>query len=157
MSDSLYQTLVQAGAPVGALAYTSRTLRSANGTGIGVAGCSHCAVSFMGLQTEFPILVCDLATGTYAIIGTDVLGLVLPHTLDIKNGLTTVTSEGHRSFRPCCHGWPLLGTTLFRGRTPLHRTYYRWSSYALQWVIGGPHIIYEKDRPYRGQNFGGSV
>ena len=48
----------------------------------------HCAVKTrLGLQTEFPILVCDLATGTDAIIGTDVLGSVLPHTLDIKNGL----------------------------------------------------------------------
>ena len=37
--------------------------------------------------TTFPILVCDLATGTDAIIGADVLGSVLPHTLDIKNGL----------------------------------------------------------------------
>ena len=36
---------------------------------------------------EFPVLVCDLATGTDAIIGTDVLGSVLPHTLDIKNCL----------------------------------------------------------------------
>ena len=44
-------------------------------------------VSFMGLQTEFPIIICNLATGTDAIIGTDVLGYVLPHTLDIKNGL----------------------------------------------------------------------
>ena len=87
MSDSLYQTPVRAGAPVGALGYTSRTLRSANGTGIEVSGFSHCVVSFMGLQTEFPILVCDLAMGTNAIIGTDVLGSVLPHTLDIKNGL----------------------------------------------------------------------
>ena len=42
-------------------------------------------VSFMGLQTEFPILVCDLSTD--AIIGTDTLGSALPHTLDIKNGL----------------------------------------------------------------------
>ena len=87
MSDSLYQTLVQTGTPVGVLGYTSRTLRGANGTRIGVSGCFHCVVSFMGLQTEFPILVCDLATGTDAIIGTDVLGSVLPHTLDIKNGL----------------------------------------------------------------------
>ena len=30
-------------------------------------------------------LVCDLSTD--AIIGTDTLGSVLPHTLDIKNGL----------------------------------------------------------------------
>ena len=35
----------------------------------------------------YPILVCDLPLGTDAIIGTDVLGSVLPHTLDIKNGL----------------------------------------------------------------------
>ena len=41
----------------------------------------------MGLLTEFPILVCDLDAGTDAIIGTDVLGSVLPHTLDINNGL----------------------------------------------------------------------
>ena len=34
----------------------------------------------------YQILVCDLAVGTDAIIGTDVLGSVLPHTLDIKNG-----------------------------------------------------------------------
>ena len=38
MSDSLYQTLIQTGAPVGALGYTSRTLCGANGTGIGVSG-----------------------------------------------------------------------------------------------------------------------
>ena len=57
MSDSLYQTLVYAGAPVGALGCTSRTLCGATGTGIGVSGCSHCVVSFMGLLTEFPILV----------------------------------------------------------------------------------------------------
>ena len=47
--------------------------------------CSHCVVSFMGLQTEFPIRICDMNTD--AIIGTDTLGSVLPHTLDIKNGL----------------------------------------------------------------------
>ena len=93
MSDSFYQTLVHAGAPLGALAplcalqYTARTLSSANGTGIEVSGCSRCVVSFMGLQTEFPIIICNLATETDAINGTDVLGSVLPHTLDIKNGL----------------------------------------------------------------------
>ena len=79
MSDSFYQTLVHAGAPLGALQYTARTLRSANGTGIEVSGCSRCVVSFMGLQTEFPIIICNLATGTDAIIGTDVLGSVWPH------------------------------------------------------------------------------
>ena len=87
MSNSFCQTLVRAGAPLGVLEHTARTLRSANGTGIEGSGCSHCVVSFMGLQTEFPIIICNLATGTDAIIGTDVLGSVLPHTLDIKNGL----------------------------------------------------------------------
>ena len=87
ISDTLYRNLVQAGAPVGALRSTARTLRSANGTGIEVLGCSRCSVSFLGLRTEFPIIICSLAAGTDAIIGTDVLGSVLPHTLDIKNGL----------------------------------------------------------------------
>ena len=59
-----------------------------------VTGCSHCVVSFMGLLAEFPVLVCDLASGTDAIIGTDVLGSVLPHTLDMKNGL--LFTEGAR-------------------------------------------------------------
>ena len=99
MSDSLYQTLVCAGALVGALGCPSRTLRGANGTGIGVSGCSHCVVSFMGLLTEFLILVCDLAAGTDAIIGTDVLGSVLPHTLDIKNGLHVLFTEGGASLQ----------------------------------------------------------
>ena len=71
MSDTFYRTRVHAGAPLGTLQYTARTLRSANGTGI----------------EEFPIIVCNFATGTDAIIGTDVLGSVLSHTLDIKNGL----------------------------------------------------------------------
>ena len=78
MSNSLCQTLVHTGAPLGVLEHIERTFRSAKGTGIGVSGCM---VSFMGLQTEFPILVCDLAAGTDAIMGTDVLGSVLPHTL----------------------------------------------------------------------------
>ena len=50
-----------------------------------LTSCSFCVVSCLGLQTEFPNLVCDLSTD--AIIGTDVLGSVLPHTLDIKHGL----------------------------------------------------------------------
>ena len=96
--------------PLGALGPTARTLRSANGTGIGVrtlysangtgigvSGSSNCLVSFMGIQTEFPILICDLATGTDAIIGTDVLGTVLPHTLDTKNGL--LFTEGGASLQ----------------------------------------------------------
>ena len=81
LSRSFYQTLVRAGAPVGALQATSRKLRGANGSSIDILGCSSCVVSFLGLQTEFLILVCDLNTD--AIIGTDTLGSVLPHTLDI--------------------------------------------------------------------------
>ena len=87
MSDNFYRNRVCAGAPLGALQVTARTLRSANGTGIEVMGCSRCSVSFLGLRTEFPIIICSLAMGTDAIIGTDVSGSVLPHTLDIKNGL----------------------------------------------------------------------
>ena len=87
MSNSFYRTLIQAGALLGKLGPTARILRSANSTHIGVSGCSNCVVSFLGLQVEFPVLVFDLAAGTDAIIGTDVLGSVLPHTFDIKNGL----------------------------------------------------------------------
>ena len=58
-------------------------------------GCSSCVVSFLGLQTEFPILVCDLST--CAIVGTDTLGSILPHTLDIKNGL--LFTEGGTSLQ----------------------------------------------------------
>ena len=51
MSDTFYRTLVHAGAPLGTLQYTARTLCSANGTGIEVLGCSYCTVSFLGLRT----------------------------------------------------------------------------------------------------------
>ena len=70
---------------MGALRPTPRKLRGANGSQIDILGCSSCVVSFLGLRTEFPILVCDLSTD--AIIGTDTLGSVLRHTLDIKHGL----------------------------------------------------------------------
>ena len=46
---------------------------------------------------EFPVLVFDLAAGTNAIIETNVLGFVLPHTLDIKNGL--LFTEGGASLQ----------------------------------------------------------
>ena len=85
VSRSFYNTLSEAGALVGELRPTVRRLRGANGSQIDISGCSSCVVSFLGLRTEFPILVCDLSTD--AIIGTDTLGSILPHTLDIKNGL----------------------------------------------------------------------
>ena len=119
LSCSFYQTLVRAGALVGALRTTPRKLRGANSSSIDILGCSSCVVSFLGLQTEFPILVCDLSTD--AIIGTDTLGSVLPHTLDIKNGL--LFTEGsvslqlhrmeHRFVRPCFHCGALLDSPVF--------------------------------------------
>ena len=85
VSRSFYETLSEAGALVGDLRPTVRRLRGVNGPQINISGCSSCVVSFLGLRTEFPILVCDLSTD--AIIGTDILGSILPHMLDIKNGL----------------------------------------------------------------------
>ena len=84
LSCKFYQTLLSAGAPVGVLQPTDRRLRGANGSPIAILGCSSCMVSFLGLWTEFPVLVCDLSTDA---IGTDTLGSILPHTLDIKKGL----------------------------------------------------------------------
>ena len=85
ISRPFFNRLSEAGAPVGVLRPTTRKLRGANGSQIEISGCSYCVVSFLGLRTEFPVLVCDLSTD--AIIGTDTLGSILPHTLDIKNGL----------------------------------------------------------------------
>ena len=80
---------------MGEIRPTNRRLRGANGSQIAILGYSFCVVAFLGLQTEFPILICDLSTD--AIIGTDTLGSVLPHTLDIKKGL--LFTEGGVSFQ----------------------------------------------------------
>ena len=69
VSGAFQKTRMGAGAPVGELRPTTRSLRGANGSQIDILGCSFCVVSFQGLRTEFPILVCDLSTD--AIIGTD--------------------------------------------------------------------------------------
>ena len=98
---------------MGTLGCTTQTLRGANGTGIVVAGCSHCVVSFMGLLAEFPILVCDLASGTDAIIGTDVLGSVLPHTLDMKNGLLFTEGGASLQLHRFLAAFSQLDTALF--------------------------------------------
>ena len=74
LSSSFYPTLVRQTTP--------RKLQGAYGLSIDILGCSSCVVSFLGLQTEFPIIVCDLSTD--AIIGMDTLGSVLPHTLGHK-------------------------------------------------------------------------
>ena len=95
LSCSFYQILVRAGAPVGTLRTTPRKLRGANGSSIDILGCSSCVVSFLGLQMEFPIIVCDLSTD--AIIGTDTLASVLPHTLDMKcNELGVIWPISHK-------------------------------------------------------------
>ena len=86
----------------------------------------------MGLQTEFPILVCDLSMD--AIIGTDTLGSVLPHTLDIINGLLfmdgDVSLELHR-----------IGTAMFgRVFTVGHCSIPPYSEAVLHcnmWMAGG--------------------
>ena len=164
MSDSLYQTLVCAGAPVGVLRSTSQTLRGANGSPIGISGCSHCVVSFMGLQTEFPILVCDLSTD--AIIRTDTLGSVLPHTLDIKNGLLFtdggVSLQLHRidtalSGRVFIVGHCFFDTTILRGSASLHHANSGWPAHVFQRIIGGTYIICGEYGPCGGQNSCGSI
>ena len=49
LSCSFYQTMVRAGAPVGALRTTPRKLSGANGSSIDILGCSSCmVVSFLG-------------------------------------------------------------------------------------------------------------
>ena len=165
MSDTFYQTLVHAGAPLGTLQYTARTLRSANGTGIEVLGCSCCTVSFMGFQTEFPIIICNLATGTDTIIGTDVLGSVLPHTLDIKNGL--LFANGGASLQLHRKDSALSGRVFTVGHSSippyseavLHcsvRNYWR-SGTTVQWPAGGVDVICRRYGPYRGQNSGRPV
>ena len=63
---------------------------------------------------------------------------VLPHTLDIKNGLLftdgVASLQLHRRdaalSRPRFHSWPLLRSTLFIGYSPLYRTYGWRTSYA---------------------------
>ena len=96
ISRPFFNRLSEAGAPVGMLRPTTRKLRGANGSQIEISGCSYCMVSFLGLRTEFPVLVCDLSTD--AIIGTDTLGSILPHTLDIKNGLLFTEGECRFSY-----------------------------------------------------------
>ena len=105
VSCSFYKNRVEARAPVGDLQPTARKLRGANGSQIDILGCSSCVVSFLGLRTEFPILVCDLSTD--AIIGTDTLGSILPHTLDIKHGL--LFTEGGVSLQLHRRGTALSG------------------------------------------------
>ena len=162
LSCSFYQTLVRAGAPVGALWTTPRKLRGANGSSIDILGCLSCVVSFLGLQTEFPILMCDLSTD--AIIGTDTLGSVLPHTLDIRTGCCSRKAACHYSYI----AWMLLCRAMFSPwvivrfpRIP------RRCSIAphVQWVAGrchpvafrGPYSVCREHGFGSGPDAGGSV
>ena len=111
VSCSFYKALVEAGALVVDLRPTARKLRGDNGSHIDILGCSSCVVSFLGLLTEFPILVCDLSTD--AIIGTDTLGFILPHTLDIKQGL--LFTEGGVSLQLHRRGRSIIWTHLHCG------------------------------------------
>ena len=159
MANTFYQTLVHAGAPLGVLGSTARTLRSANGTRISVLGCSHCVVSFLGLQVEFPVLVCDLATGTDAIIGTDVLGSVLPHTLDIKNGL--LFTEGGASLQLHRRDSALSGCVYAVGHCSIpaysEAVLHCWSSDAIQWFIRWTNTVRGEYRSDCRHDTGGSV
>ena len=49
-----------------------------------MCGLSMCDVSFLGLRVRLSIMVCDLHVHAPAIIGSDILGMLLPHTLDVK-------------------------------------------------------------------------
>ena len=110
----------------------------------------------MGLQTEFPILICDLSTDS--IIGTDTLGSVLslPITLDIKNGLLFtdggVSLQLHRIVGPCFHRWTLFDTTILRGSASLHHANSERPAHVLQRIIGRTYIICGEYGPCGGQN-----
>ena len=85
VSGAFYKTLMGAGAPVGELRPTTRRLRGANGSQIDILVCSFCVVSFLGLRTEFPILVC----GCYH--------------WNIYLGINITTHTGHQSINmDCC-------------------------------------------------------
>ena len=112
--------------------------------------------------TEFPILVCDLATGTDAIIGTDVLGSVLPHTLDIKNGL--LFTEGGASLQLHRQDSALSGRVFTVG----HCSIPPYSEVVLHCSVrttggrqmpysGGTHTIRREYRSDCEQKSGGSV
>ena len=117
ISHSFFNRLSEAGAPVGVLRSTTRRLCGANGSHIDISGCSSCVVSFLGLRTEFPVLVCDLSTD--AIIGTDTLGSILPPTLDIKNRIAV---HGGRSFASATSERCCIVRTHFYGGALLHST-----------------------------------
>ena len=146
VSCSFYKALAKAGAPVGVLRPTLRKLRGANGSQIDILGCSSCVVSFLGLRTEFPILVCDLSIDV--IIGTYTLGSVLPHTLDIKHGLLFteggVSLQLHRrdAVRTRVYRGALFDSAVLGGGPSLYHSHGGWPVDAAQWPVGGPDSFF---------------
>ena len=63
MSNSFYQTLVRAGAPLGVLGSTARTLRSANGIGIVVSGALTAWCRSWDCRQSFPYSFATLRPG----------------------------------------------------------------------------------------------
>ena len=119
-------------------------------------------MSFLGLQTEFPIIICSLAAGTDAIIGTDVLGSVLPHTLDIKNGL--LFTQGGASLQLHRRDSALSGRVFTVGHSSippyseavLHCSVRTTGGRALpsSGLLEGTDAVCGGDRPHRGKNLG---
>ena len=121
-------------------------------------------VSFLGLRTEFPILVCDLSTD--AIIGTDTLGSILPHTLDIKNGL--LFTEGGVSLQLHRRDAALSGRVFTVGHCSipphseavLHCTTHTVGGRSLPpsgLLAGGPDGFFRKYWPGGRPDIGGSI
>ena len=65
ISRSFFNTLSEAGAPVGVLRPTARRLRGANGSQIDISGCSSCVVSFLGPENRVPCSGVRLKHGCY--------------------------------------------------------------------------------------------
>ena len=153
VSCSFYRALAKAGAPVGAVRPTPRKLRGANGSQIHILGCSSCVVSFLGLRTEFPILVFDLSTD--AIFGTDTFGSVLPHTLDIKNGLLyggrrvpSAAPQRRCIVRTRVYCGSLFDSAVLGGAPSLYHSYGGWPVDAVQWPVGGPDSFFLKTQAW---------
>ena len=97
-------------------------------------------VSFLGLQTEFPILVCDLSTDT--IIGTTT-HFGHKERVAVHGGrcVITATSYGRRFVGPCFHRGTLFNSPVFWGGASLHHMYGGGPVHAIQWPFGGSYGV----------------
>ena len=157
---SLYQTLVQAGGSVGIYFKNITRCKQDWDWSVGMLslrGVIHGTTDRVSHNRLRP------GHGKDAIIGTDVLGSVLPHsiTLDIKNGL--LFTDGGASLQLHRRDTALSDRVFTVG----HCSVPPYSEAVLHCTVRttggrpmpsrGPHIICGKYRPCRGQNFGGSV